>query len=162
MLTIKFCFQVCRQGNRIDLRHGPASRHVARSHGICGRCSRRAISSPGREPPPVVTSADWPGLEVGNRWDLESRRLRVSKSGQGVVVTYVAPGGPADKKEIKRGDVILEIGDTAIWNVRDYQTLIEKVQDHAKPTLFLVLKRSEGHTWYVAIRENGNSSSVTH
>lgn len=122
----------------------------------------RRISSSGREPPPVVTSADWPGLEVGNRWDLESRRLRVSKSGQGVVVTYVAPGGPADKKEIKRGDVILEIGDTAIWNVRDYQTLIEKVQDHAKPTLFLVLKRSEGYTWYVAIRQNGNSSSVTH
>ena len=78
------------------------------------------------------------------------------------MVTYVTPGGPADKKKFERGDVILEIGDIAIWNVSDYQTLIEKVQDHAKPTLFLVLKKNEGHTWYVAIRQNGNSASVTH
>ena len=110
---------------------------------------------------PPTSNIVWPGMDVGNRWDLESRRLRVSKTGQGVVVTYVTPGGPAAKKEIERGDVILEIGDVAIWNVRDYQILIEKVQDHAKPTLFLVLKKNEGHTWYVALRQRGKSPSDT-
>jgi S1-C subfamily serine protease len=84
----------------------------------------------------------------------------VSRTGQGVVVTYVSPGGPADKKEIERGDVVLEIGDVAIWNVRDYQILIGMVQDHAKPTLVLVLKKNEGHTWYVALRQNSNPPSV--
>jgi serine protease Do len=111
----------------------------------------------------TVSSASnivWPGMEVSNRWDLESRRLSVSRTGQGVVVTYVSPGGPADKKEIERGDVVLEIGDVAIWNVRDYQILIGMVQDHAKPTLVLVLKKNEGHTWYVALRQNSNPPSV--
>jgi serine protease Do len=117
---------------------------------VAGR--RSSINHPSTRPAFAASDVGWPGLEVKNRWDMESRRLRIPKTGQGVVVTYIAPGGPAEQKEIARGDVIFEIDRVAIWNVRDYHKIVDKAQNRSKPLLFLLLKKDRGHTWFVALR----------
>ncbi len=117
---------------------------------VVGR--RSSGNQPSKLSDTAFSDTGWPGLEVDSRWGLESRRLRIPKAGQGVVVTYVAPGGPAEQGQIARGDVIFEIDGIAIWNVEDYQKNIEKVQDRMKPVLFLLLKKDQGHTRFVALR----------
>ncbi len=97
-------------------------------------------------------STNWPGLEVKNRSDWESGRLQASRTGPGVVVHYVAPGSPAKKKEIERGDAILEIDGVAISSVRDYHKMVEKIRGAVKPGLFLILKKNDGNTRFVALR----------
>ena len=97
-------------------------------------------------------STNWPGLEVKNRSDWESGRLQASRTGPGVVVHYVAPGSPAEKKEIERGDAILEIDGVAVSSVRDYRKMVEKLKGAVRPGLFLILKKDDGNTRFVALR----------
>lgn len=97
-------------------------------------------------------SSSWPGLEVKSRSDWESGRLQVSRTGPGVVVHYVAPGSPAEKKQIERGDAILEIDGVAISNVRDYHKMVEEIKKAVRPGLFLVLNKDDGNTRFVALR----------
>jgi S1-C subfamily serine protease len=68
------------------------------------------------------------------------------------VVHYVAPGSPAEKKEIERGDAILEIDGVAVSSVRDYRKMVEKIKGAVKPGLFLILKKDDGNTRFVALR----------
>ena len=96
--------------------------------------------------------SNWPGLEVKNRSDWESGRLQASRTGPGVVVHYVAPGSPAEKKQIERGDAILEIDGVAIANVRDYHGMLAEIKRAARPGLFLILKKDDGNTRFVALR----------
>ncbi len=95
---------------------------------------------------------NWPGLEVRNRSDWESGRLQASRTGSGVVVHYVAPGSPAGKKEIERGDAILEIDGVTISSVGDYRKMVEKIEGAVRPGLFLILKKDDGNTRFVALR----------
>lgn len=97
-------------------------------------------------------NSSWPGLEVKSRSDWESGRLQVSRTGPGVVVHYVAPGSPAEKKQIERGDAILEIDGVAISNVRDYHKMVEEIKKAVRPGLFLVLNKDDGNTRFVALR----------
>ena len=103
----------------------------------------RATSSLGR---------DWPGLEVENLSGIMVQRLRVTKSSQGVVVSYSRPGGVAQEQGIARGDVILEINRRPVWNTREYHKIVQEAKEQSKPALFLVLKRDEGLTSFVALR----------
>ena len=98
------------------------------------------------------SSSRWHGLEVKNRSDWESGRLQVSRTGPGVVVHYVAPGSPAEKKQIERGDAILEIDGVAISNVRDFHRMVEEIKRAVRPGLFLVLDKDDGNTRFVALR----------
>ncbi len=106
-----------------------------------------------RPPGRIQTNiSNWPGLEVKNRSDWESGRLQASRTGPGVVVHYVAPGSPAEKKEIERGDAILEIDGVAISSVRDYHKMVEKIRGAVRPGLFLILKKDDGNTRFIALR----------
>lgn len=103
-------------------------------------------------PAPSPQDSDWPGLEVENRSGIEGQRLRVARTGQGVVVSYLTPGGIAEERGIVRGDVILEINKIPLWNTREYRKILRKAMAQSKPALFLVLKRDEGVTRFVALR----------
>ena len=97
-------------------------------------------------------STDWPGLEVKSRSDWQSGRLQASRTGPGVVVHYVAPGSPAENKLIERGDAILEIDGVSISNVRDYRRMVEEIKRAVRPGVFLILKKHDGSTRFVALR----------
>ncbi|MCZ6631779.1 MAG: trypsin-like peptidase domain-containing protein [bacterium] len=94
---------------------------------------------------------DWPGLEVGDRTALESRRLGISKTGPGVVVLYVVPGSPADHKHIVRGDLILKINGELLQNIEQYQAQIKDWEHQGKPFLLLMRPRGQNHDQFVAL-----------
>jgi serine protease Do len=71
---------------------------------------------------------------------------------QGVVVSNVVEGSPADEAGIRRGDVILEVNQEQITTVGDYQAAIQQAED-AGAVLFLV--RREDGMRYVALRPPG-------
>ena len=77
-------------------------------------------------------------------------RLDAKKNGQGVVITYVLPGGLADQKKLKKGDIILEMGDRSIWRKEEYQ---EALEEHvtSRPLLMLIQSRGRGTTRFIAL-----------
>ncbi|MGH8067543.1 MAG: PDZ domain-containing protein [Candidatus Entotheonellia bacterium] len=68
------------------------------------------------------------GLTVQELTPELARRLEVPTT-QGVVVTGVVEGSPADEVGIRRGDVILEANQQQITNVQDYQTAVQRAGD---------------------------------
>ena len=68
---------------------------------------------------------------------------------EGVVVTSVEPGSPADDKGIRRGDLIKEVDGKKVRSVRDYRRALEKLKP-GQAVLFLI--RRGDRTFYVALR----------
>jgi serine protease Do len=70
---------------------------------------------------------------------------------EGVLITSVAPGSPADDANLRRGDVILEVDRSEIENVDDLRTQLDAADDGAlflirrgDSTIFVPIKRSTG------------------
>ncbi|HID95951.1 MAG TPA: Do family serine endopeptidase [Candidatus Latescibacteria bacterium] len=94
-------------------------------------------------------AAGWLGMEVADvRSDL-ARSIGI-KAKEGVVVTNVEPGSPADDKGIRPGDLILQVGGEDIKTLADYQKVASKLKNTEKPILFLI-KRGDS-TLFVAIK----------
>jgi len=68
----------------------------------------------------------------------------------GVIVTDVAPDGPAHEAGIRRGDVIIELGRKPIKNVKDLTRQLEKADDS-----ILVLVRRGENTLFVPLKKAG-------
>ena len=72
-------------------------------------------------------------------------------SAEGVLITSVAPGSPADDAQLRRGDVILEVDRSEIENVDDLRAQLNAADDGAlflirrgEATLFVPIKRNTG------------------
>ncbi len=70
------------------------------------------------------------------------------KRAEGVVVTKVAPGSPADEAGLRQGDVILEVNRTPVGTLADYGKALKQA-DKDRGTLFLV-KRGEVTRFFAA------------
>jgi serine protease Do len=77
-----------------------------------------------------------------------ARSLGLSDT-QGVIVTDVEEGSPADQVGMRRGDVILEVYQQKITNLQDYRAPLGRTEE-TKSLLFLV--RRGDNTVYVALR----------
>lgn len=75
----------------------------------------------------------WLGVYIQDVLPGMEKRFGVT-AGQGVVVTEVVPGGPAEKAGVKSGDVIVAVGTKSITNTDDlqleimYRSIGEKVE----------------------------------
>jgi serine protease Do len=67
--------------------------------------------------------------EVARRFDIKSR--------DGVLVTMVEPGSPADKAGFREGDIIRQINRQTVKGVSDFRNFLQGVKDD-KTALFLV------------------------
>jgi serine protease Do len=61
---------------------------------------------------------------------------------EGLVITSIKPGSPAEEAGLQRGDVIAEINRRPVRNLSDYNRAVEKIEK-GKSLLFLV-RRGEG------------------
>lgn len=68
---------------------------------------------------------------------------------EGVIITMVEPGSPADEARMHRGDVILEIDRKPVRNLADYRKAIGKTKE-GKGILFLV--RRGDSTLFLALK----------
>lgn len=92
----------------------------------------------------------WMGMEVTSVHSDVARSMGI-KEKTGVVVIGVEGGSPAEEKGIKPGDVILQVGEHQIKDLKDYQEAVQKLKGSEKPILFLI-KRGKW-TRFVALKE---------
>jgi serine protease Do len=65
-------------------------------------------------------------------------------SDQGVVVTTLTPGYPADLAELRDGDVILSVGGVAVTDLDEFMQLYQQSLDKKEPRVLLELQRGRG------------------
>lgn len=94
--------------------------------------------------------------------------LSEDKSDDGVIVSGVMGGGSADKAGIKKGDIIIKIGDTRIKNEDDIKVAKEGLESGDKVTVSFLrngksqdadLELTSGMTWFFN-HKDGDQASV--
>jgi serine protease Do len=92
---------------------------------------------------------EWLGIEAVGLDDAVAKRAGVSAT-KGVLIVGVEPGGPAARAGLESGDVILEIGDTAIADIGDYR---EAAKEHAGSARPVALRIQRGDSkYFVAVK----------
>jgi serine protease Do len=102
-----------------------------------------------------ASSGGVPGGELGlvvQELTPEVARSLDLPSLQGVVVTEVQEGSPADEVAMRRGDVIMEVNQQKVTNLQTFRGALSRTGD-ATSVLFLI-RRGE-NTMYVALRPEG-------
>jgi serine protease Do len=94
------------------------------------------------------TAEDKLGLAVQELTPEIARSLGLP-SLQGVIVSHVAEGSPADEVGMRRGDVILEVNQQKVTSLQDYQAGLDRVEN-AESVLFLI--RRGDNVMYVALQ----------
>jgi serine protease Do len=88
------------------------------------------------------------GLRVRSINDEIAQRLRLENT-QGVVVTEVAPDGPASEAGIRPGDVIHEVNRKPVTDVESYEAATSQLNPE---TAVLLLVERRGNTLYVPVK----------
>ena len=85
----------------------------------------------------VAIKGRWPltGLTVGNMSPALAEELSIDFSGEGVVVTEVAPGTPAQELGLKKGDMILSVDEEPVTSTRALEKLAKPRQYYWKLTI---------------------------
>lgn len=93
----------------------------------------------------------WQGMAVSECTPELAYRLGVECPTEGgVIVTAVASGSPADKRNIVPGIIIIEIDRFVIKNMDDYRKVTAQLRDKRNP-ISLIIYDTEGNTRWVAI-----------
>jgi len=90
--------------------------------------------------------AAWLGISVRNLTANERSQARVSG---GVVVDDVQAGSAADDAGIAAGDIILEVGKTAVKDAGDYNRAVRQLRSSGKAVLFRINRG--GSLLYIAV-----------
>jgi serine protease Do len=100
--------------------------------------------------PDMGAGAESYGLRVQNLTPDLAARLGVEED-EGVVISGVAPGSPADEAGLRREDVVLEVDKQAVANVSDLEKRLSEADGGAlllirrgDATVFVPLKAPEG------------------
>jgi S1-C subfamily serine protease len=99
-------------------------------------------------------------MEVANLNDPHDLRVQELKDQfdidqtSGVLVLAVTPGTPADRARVRAGDVIVEIGESAIEGLTEYNLATERLRDQQSPITLLI--RRGDLTSYVTIEPAGD------
>lgn len=75
---------------------------------------------------------------LNNGWQVDRARALAEKR-QGIMLTWVAPGSPAAKAKLKRGDVILTVNDDYIRNAQEFTYLLDEATPES-PVKFTVAR----------------------
>src|ERR1700736_2341937 len=105
----------------------------------------QASAPPAATPPPQSSNTNF-GVEVQDLTPDLQRELAL-KSDTGVVVTDVAPNSPAAVADIQPGDVITEVGRTAVLNLDAFQKALS--EQKGKTSLLLLLDRKGVKTYSI-------------
>jgi len=101
------------------------------------------------EPEKKEQKGKWLGLTVNTSTKQLAAQYKV-KWAPGVLVVSVEPGSAADKKGIREGDIIMEIDQSEVENLSDYERIIDSLKDRGKAIPFLISRN--GNTIFLAIK----------
>ena len=94
------------------------------------------------------------GLTVSAITDTIKRRFKLLKNAKGLVITKVEQGGPAAEKNIRVGDLIVEVSQDEVTSTSDILEKLREVKEAGRKTLLLLLEGAGGMR-FVVLRLSG-------
>jgi serine protease Do len=80
--------------------------------------------------------------------DKEARdKFQLGDDQKGVVITDVAPSGPASERGLKPGDVIVEVQQQAVNSPSDVQSRLESVRKQNRKSVLMLIQSQDGKRW---------------
>lgn len=104
--------------------------------------------------------ADKWGMVVKNL-DWNIYRVQMLEDFEGVYLTGVKSGEPADLANIRSGDVINKINGEKIKDLDDFQSTYERLSENGEKAVFLELIRN-GNPYFAAIKLNSTQPIIQH
>ena len=99
-------------------------------------------------------SLDELGLGLSGLTDHLVREYGIQAGTEGVVITEVVPDGPADKKGLRPGEVILEVGQESVSSPGDVTRMVEEAREAGRRSVLLLIDR-DGDLRFVALAVTG-------
>lgn len=100
------------------------------------------------EPASEIAHGAFSGLNVMTLTEEVSKQLGVDGDAAGVVVTSVQDGSPAGEAGIRKGDVILEIDNTRVSDINDFNRISSGL--NAEETVLMFINRG-GKRFYITL-----------
>ena len=91
------------------------------------------------------------GLSIAPLTDELRQSIRHRESDRGRHITEVKPDSPAAQKDVKPGDVIVEVTQEKVKQPRDVLARLEAVKKSGRRTVLLLLSDSKGGLKFVAV-----------
>ena len=102
-------------------------------------------------PKPETKPEDLLGLSLAPLTGELRNRYGIGESVEGVVVVEVKPNSPAAKKEVKPGDVIVEVTQEKVKRPQDVEARVLAVRKSGRRWVLLLLSDSKGALRFVAV-----------
>jgi serine protease Do len=91
------------------------------------------------------------GLSIAPLTDELRNQFGIGRTVEGVVITDVEPNSPAAQKNVKPGDVIVEVTQEKVKQPNDVLARLEAVKKSGRRTVLLLLSDSKGELRFVAV-----------
>ena len=91
------------------------------------------------------------GLSLATLSDELRRTYKIGDKVKGVIVTDVEPDSKAAEKNIKTGDVIVEVAQDAVSTPEDVARSIDKVKKSGRRAVLLRIEDAKGDLRFVAV-----------
>jgi serine protease Do len=90
------------------------------------------------------------GLALAELTQENRNQYRIDENTQGVLVVDIQPGGPAAKKGLRPGDVIVKVGSEFVERPEDVIDQVEKADKESRESVLLLIERG-GNSQFVAV-----------
>jgi serine protease Do len=110
-----------------------------------------SVANEGEEPMPETEREDMLGLSMAPLTDELRERFNIGKSVEGVIITEVKPNSPAAQKDVKPGEVIVEVTQEKVKQPQDVKTRLLAVKKSGRKSVLLLLSDPKGELRFVAV-----------
>lgn len=107
------------------------------------------------EPPAAIEKVDIPvvlGMTIEEITDELREKHSIDGAVSGLVITKIAEGSKAEEKNVKVGDVILEVSQIAVKTAQDVTERIEALKTEDRKSALFLLSNAGGELRFVAIK----------
>jgi len=91
------------------------------------------------------------GLSISQLTDSLRSQFNIGKTVDGVLITKVEPGSPAAQKDVKAGDVIVEVTQEKVTDPQEVLARVEAVKKSGRKTVLLLISDAKGGLRFVAV-----------
>ena len=92
------------------------------------------------------------GLSLGAITDDARKTFSIDGSVEGVLVTAVEPGSEAEDKNLKPGEVIVQVSQTDVTKPEDVVARIEELKSEGRRTVMLLVSGADNKLRFVSLR----------
>jgi serine protease Do len=122
-------------------------------HVTVQRLAEKTSAPPGKSPPPPSSKVTMLGLSLGMLDGSARGQYHIGGNVQGVLVTDVAADSPAADKNLRAGDVIVQVQGIAVKTPNDVASQVNAVRKTGKNVVAMLVNRG-GDVTYVAVKLN--------